>query len=260
MFSVVVAACAIFGLAVGSFLNVVIYRVPIGRSIVSPPSACPGCGVAVAPRDNVPVLSWILLRGRCRSCRSPISSRYPLVEGLTGLIFAVTAARIGQDWALPAELAFVGGLIALAAIDLERYLLPRAVLYPTAGLVLAGLLVAAGVDDRWNRLAIAAACAGGAFAIFFVINFIRPAWLGFGDVRLAGLIGLALGWLGAWYVVVGIMVANLAGALVGIALIIIGRAHRRTALPYGVFLAVGSIFAIFVGSPIIHWYQGHLVR
>ena len=260
MFTLVVVASAVGGLAIGSFLNVVIYRVPLGQSIVSPPSACPSCGTPVAPRDNIPVVSWLLLRGRCRQCQTAIAVRYPIVEALTAVLFALTAVRLGVSWTLPAELAFVGGLIALAAIDLERYLLPRAVVYPTLVLVGAGLVVAAAATGRWSRLVVALLCGLGAFLAFFAVHYARPAWLGFGDVRLAGLLGLALGWLGPWYLLVGFMAANLAGAVVGVGLILAGKATRRTALPYGVFLGIGSVFALLLGGTIIAWYSHHLVR
>ncbi len=260
MFTVVVLACALGGLAVGSFLNVVIYRVPIGKSIVTPPSACPGCGAPVAPQDNIPVVSWLLLRRRCRNCRAPISARYPAVEALTAILFTLLAVRFGASWSLPAEIAFVGGLIALAAVDFERYLLPRAILYPTLAMVAVGLVAAAAVTDEWRRLGVAVLCAAGAFGFFFAIHFLRPAWLGFGDVRLAALLGLALGWMGPWYLVIGFMIANLVGAAVGIGLILAGKATRSTALPYGVFLAAGAILALLVGGPIISWYSHHLVR
>jgi len=260
VFTVVVVASALGGLAIGSFLNVVIYRVPLGKSIVTPASACPGCGTPVAPRDNLPVVSWILLRGRCRNCRAPISIRYPLVEALTAALFVLTAVRLGASWSLPAELAFVGGAVALAAVDLERYLLPRAILYPTLALVGVGLVVAAAVTSHWERLAVAAACSAGAFLLFFLIHFARPAWLGFGDVRLAALLGLALGWMGPWYLVIGLMAANVAGAGLGITLMLAGKATRTTALPYGVFLGAGCLFALLAGAPIITWYSHHFVR
>ena len=259
MFTFVVIVSTISGLVIGSFLNVVIYRVPAGMSVVAPGSACPECKTPVSPRDNIPVLSWLILRGRCRSCGAPISARYLIIEALTGLTFCLVALRLGANWSLLGELLFVAGLIALSAVDVERFLLPRKILYPTGVLVACALVAAAGVDQRWHRLGVAAACAAGSFAVFFLINFIRPAWMGFGDVRLAGLIGLALGGLGAWYVVVGFMAANLLGAILGIGLMVSGRATRRTALPYGVFLAAGSILAILIGGPVIHWYHSHFV-
>jgi leader peptidase (prepilin peptidase)/N-methyltransferase len=260
VFTLVVIASTLGGLMIGSFLNVVIYRVPIGMSVVSPPSACPGCGIQVAPWDNVPVLSWLVVRGRCRHCGAPISSRYPIIEGLTAVLFALTAVRLGPSWSLPGEVVFVAGAVALAAVDLERYLLPRAILYPALALVAAALLGAAAATGQWHRLGIAGACAAVAFAFFYAINFLRPAWLGFGDVRLAALLGLALGWMGPWYLVIGFMAANLAGAAVGIGLMARGKASCTTALPYGVFLGGGSVFALLAGAPIITWYSQHFVR
>lgn len=260
MTAFVAVVSAVLGLAIGSFLNVVVYRVPAGKSVVSPPSSCPGCGSLIAPRDNIPVVSWLVLKGRCRNCGQPISARYPAIEALTGVVFGLVGARFGASWSLPAELIFVAALIALAAIDLERFLLPRAIVYPAGALTLAALIVAAGAQGEWHKLGVAAACAAAAFALFFAINFVRPAWMGFGDVRLSALIGLALGWLGAGVVVVGFIASNLLGALTGIFLIARGRAGRRTALPYGVFLAAGSVLAVLVGAPIVHWYSRHLVR
>jgi leader peptidase (prepilin peptidase)/N-methyltransferase len=186
--------------------------------------------------------------------------RYPIVEALTAILFALAAVRLGPSWSLPGELVFVAGAIALAAVDLERYLLPRAILYPTLVLVAVALVAAAAGTGRWGRLGIAIACGAGAFAVFFGIHFARPAWLGFGDVRLVALLGLALGWMGPWYVVIGFMAANLAGAALGVALMLAGRATRTTPLPYGVFLGAGSILALLVGAPVISWYSHHLVR
>lgn len=250
----VIVVMALLGLAIGSFLNVVIYRVPEGRSVVSPASACPSCGTVLTARDNVPVVSWLVLRGRCRTCKAPISGRYPLIEALTAVLWVLLALRFGGSWTLPAEAVFVAGLIALAAVDLERYLLPRKIVYPTLALVTAGLVAAAAATGRWERLGIAGACGLGAFFFFLVVHVARPSWMGFGDVRLAALLGLALGWLGPLYVVLGVLLANLAGAVVGIGLIAAGRAGRRTAMPYGVFLAAGSVVALLAGAPLINAY------
>jgi len=252
---VAVAGCGLLGLAVGSFLNVVVHRVPLGLSVVRPGSSCPSCATVLRPWDNIPLLSWILLRGRCRACGMPISLRYPALEALTAAVFVVTALRFGLSWSLPAQLAFVAGLLALAAVDLERYLLPRAIVYPTLGIVATGLLVAAFAGHQWGRLGVAAFCAIGSFALFFIIQFVRPRWLGFGDVRLAALLGLALGWLGGWTLLVAFMAANLLGATVGIALMAAGRASRTTALPYGAFLTAGALFALVWGAPTIAWYS-----
>jgi leader peptidase (prepilin peptidase)/N-methyltransferase len=206
------------------------------------------------------VLSWLLLRGKCRHCQAPISIRYPIVEALTAVAFTITAIRFGPSASLPAELIFVAGLIALAAVDLERYLLPRAILYPTLVLVFIALLIAAAATGQWRRFGIAILCALGAFLVFFLIHFAKPAWLGFGDVRLAALLGLALGWMGPWYLFIGFLAANFLGAAIGIALIVAGKARRSTALPYGVFLAAGSLFALWLGAPIISWYSHHLTH
>jgi leader peptidase (prepilin peptidase)/N-methyltransferase len=255
---VLIVLAAVLGLAVGSFLNVVVFRVPEGLSVVRPASACPACGTAVRARDNIPVLSWVLLRGRCRGCQGQVSLRYPLIEALTAVLFALTALRFGTSWSLPAELCFVAGLVALGAVDLERYLLPRAILYPVGVLVVAGLAVAATTTHDWSRVAQAAFCGFGSFAVFFVIHFVRPAWLGFGDVRLAALLGLGLGWMGPGYLLIGFLAANIAGAVTGIGLMLAGRATRTTALPYGVFLGAGAILALLAGAPVVSWYTHHL--
>ena len=243
-----VVAAAVYGLAVGSFLNVVIHRVPQRLSIVRPPSSCPGCGSPIANRDNIPVVSWLALRGRCRSCSMRISARYPAVEALTAGLFVLVALRLGWSWSLPAELAFVAGLVALAFCDLDRLVLPKRIVYPTAGLVSAGLIVAAGVQGSWHRLAIAALCGAVAFVAFFALHMASPRSLGFGDVRLAPVIGLALGWLGPRYAVVGFVFANLLGVVIGLSLIAAKRSSRKTALPYGVFLAMGAVLAIPLGG------------
>jgi leader peptidase (prepilin peptidase)/N-methyltransferase len=179
---------------------------------------------------------------------------------LTAALFTLTAVRLGASWSLPAELAFVGGAVALAAVDLERYLLPRAILYPTLALVAAGVVMAAAATGQWRRLGIASICAVGAFGLFFLIHFMRPAWLGFGDVRLAALLGLALGWMGPWYLLIGFMAANVVGAVLGLVLMATGKTTRSTPLPYGVFLGGGAILALLVGAQIVHWYSQHFVK
>jgi leader peptidase (prepilin peptidase)/N-methyltransferase len=248
---VLILLCTVLGLAVGSFLNVVIYRVPRHQSVVSPPSACPTCGTAIAARDNVPVLSWLLLGGRCRHCHSPISPQYPLVELATAALFAGLAARFGYDWALPAYLALFAGLLALSWIDVERLLLPKAIVYPLLVMVALLLLIPAGAYDAWHPYWVAWAFAGGWFVVFFLMNLASPRALGFGDVRLAPVLGLGLGWLGWRYVVLGFFAANLIGAVVGIALILTKRLERQSRIPYGVFLALGTAVAVFFGQELL---------
>ncbi len=250
MTALLVVAAALYGIVIGSFLNVVIYRVPAGKSIVRPPSACPECGQPITARDNIPVVSWLVLRGRCRNCSTRIPVRYPLVEILTGAVWLAVALRFGWSWTLPAELVFVTGLVALAFIDFDHLKLPRVIVWPL-GLAVAGLLlVAAAVDHSWHRLLVAVICAAVEFALLFAINFASPKALGFGDVRLGAVLGLALGWLGWRYAFWGFFGANVIGAVVGLALIAARRAGRRTPVPFGVFLAIGAFLALFVAGSI----------
>ncbi|MHB8506059.1 MAG: prepilin peptidase [Acidimicrobiales bacterium] len=248
---------AVVGLSIGSFLNVVVHRVPLGQSLARPRSACPGCATPIAARDNVPVVSWLVLRGRCRHCDAPISLRYPLVEAGTAALFVAVAVRFGWSWATPAADAFVAGLLALACVDLERYLLPRRIVFVTGGLSGAFLLVDSATTARWGRLAVGAACAAVAFGLFWALNRANPRWLGYGDVRLAGAIGLVLGWLGPDYALIGFLVANLAGVIVAGVLLTTGRMRRTTPMPYGVFLAAGSVVTVLAGAPVAQYLQSH---
>jgi leader peptidase (prepilin peptidase)/N-methyltransferase len=248
--ALLLAALGVYGLAVGSFLNVVVHRVPRGESVVRPPSSCPGCGAQIAPRDNIPVVSWLLLRARCRNCGMRISARYPLVELLTGGVFVAMGLRFGFSWTLPAEVILGAGLVALSFIDLDHLLLPRVVVYPLGGLVLAALAVAAGVQGQWHRLAVAAASGAVELAVLFAINLVSPRALGFGDVRFGAVLGLGLGWLGWRYAFIGFLAANLLGAVVGIVLMATRRVGRRTPIPYGVFLSAGAFLTILAGGSI----------
>jgi leader peptidase (prepilin peptidase)/N-methyltransferase len=246
-----IAYCALFGLIVGSFLNVVIYRVPRKESVVSPRSACPTCGVPISARDNVPIFSWLFLRGKCRNCHSPISVRYPLIEAATAALFAGVAARIGFSWSLPAFLVLTAGLLSLACTDFEHLVLPKRIVYPVLALVGILLVGAAAITHHWHNLLIAVLCAIAWFVVFFVMNAISPRALGFGDVRLAPVLGLALGWLGIRYVLLGFFAANLIGAVIGIALIASKRMSRKQQIPYGVFLALGTLLAILAGPELL---------
>jgi leader peptidase (prepilin peptidase) / N-methyltransferase len=242
------------GLLIGSFANVVIYRVPAGRSIVKPASACPKCGERVRTVDNVPVLSWLFLRGKCRACKAPISARYPAVEALVGLIFAGIGWRFGLSWTGLGEAALSGGLVVLAFIDLEHLLLPRRVVYITLTAVAVAFVAGAVTGSQWHRLAVAAISAFVPWALFFAINYISPKALGFGDVRLALLIGFGLGWLGAAYAFLGFILASVLGSLVGLTMIALGKAGRRTQVPFGTFLATGAVVAALAGAPVVNWY------
>lgn len=251
MFGVLIVGCGVLGLVIGSFLNVVIARVPEGRSIVSPPSACPSCGTPISPQDNVPVVSWLVLRGRCRHCQAAISAQYPLVEASCAALFAGTAARFGFDWVVPAFLALFAGLLALAVIDIQTLRLPKTIVYIDSLIVAALLLLATAITGTWHQLLVGVICGVAWFVLFFGLNLASPRLLGFGDVRLAPVLGLALGWLGVGYVVLGFLAANLVGALIGIALIATKRMSRDQQIPYGVFLAAGCALAVFAGPELL---------
>jgi len=246
----------LIGMVVGSFLNVVIYRVPLKLSIIRPRSACPQCRHPIAERDNIPVLSWIILRGRCRHCHSPISVRYPLVEASTGVLFALTAWRIGPHFDLGVFLVLDGSLIALALIDLEHLLLPRSIVYPTLGAVIGWLVASAAYYDQWHRLQIAAVCGAAWFIVFWLLNFFSPRSLGYGDVRLSLVLGIALGWLGVGDVLIGFFAANLLGAIIGLTLIGFKKMSRDQPIPYGVYLAAGATLAVLIGPVLlVHWHN-----
>jgi leader peptidase (prepilin peptidase) / N-methyltransferase len=251
---VLIGGCALFGLIIGSFLNVVIYRVPRNESIASPRSRCPACGATIKGYDNVPVLSWLVLKGKCRHCRSPISSRYLFVEVATGALFAGLAARLGYNWDLPAFLVLFASLVTLACIDAEHLILPKRIVYPALAIVVALFIMAAGATDDWHRFGIAVACSIGWFVLFFIINLASPRLLGFGDVRLALLLGLGLGWLGWRYLVIGFLVANLIGVIVGVTLIALKRMTHEQPIPYAVFLSSGTAIAVFTGQEIVPWF------
>jgi leader peptidase (prepilin peptidase) / N-methyltransferase len=236
----------VMGAMIGSFLNVVAWRLPRGESLVTPGSHCPACDAPVRPYDDVPVLSWLVLRGRCRDCRASISARYPLVEVLTGLVFATVIAARGVDADLVLELPFAAVLIAVAAIDLDHRIVPNKVLVPAAPWAIgAGALVAP--DELPERLLAGAI----AFAVLLAIVLAYPKGMGMGDVKLAGVMGLFLG----APVAVALLIAFLAGSLVGGAMMVQeGSAARKKALPFAPFLALGGIVALLAGPELVTLY------
>lgn len=242
-----VVLAAVLGAAIGSFLNVVIHRVPLHESLVSPPSRCPGCGQAVRPRDNVPIVSWLLLRGHCRDCGTPISPRYPAVELLTAVCFAAVVAVRGFDADLLLELPFVAILIALAGIDLEHHLLPNVIVGPAAlWALIATALVA---TDALPEHLIAGAAA---FTFLLIAALAYPAGMGMGDVKLAGTMGLFLG----MSVIPAMLAAFLAGSVVGIVIVAReGMSARKKGVPFGVFLALGGLVGVLSGPELIDLYK-----
>jgi leader peptidase (prepilin peptidase)/N-methyltransferase len=278
---VVIGTCAVLGLLVGSFLNVVIARVPAGESVVHPGSRCPRCGAPIAARDNVPVVSWLLLRARARCCGARISWRYPAVELLTAAAFAVVAAwattawtpsLFGQEpaaaaadslgplawqgslWPLPAFLYLAAASIALGAIDLDTYRLPFWIVVPSwwvAGVLLGGAALLLGHPWAVGRMLLGGLALWGFYRL---LHLVYPAGMGYGDVRLAGLIGMYLAWVDWGALVVGAFAGVLLGGLGGIALLIAQRSGLKTQIPYGPYMLVGTWVGLFWGQALMSAY------
>lgn len=239
---------AVVGAMVGSFANVVIYRVPRRESVVAPRSRCPACGHPIAARDNVPLLSFLLLRGRCRHCGTAISWRYPLVEALTALLFVAVWRAFGPTWEGLRAALFVLILVVVVFVDLDHRLIPNAVTYPgmTAGLLLA-------LPDGPAALAERVLAGVGAGAFFLAVAVVSRGGMGGGDVKLAAVMGLFLGWPA---IAAALFLSFLAGGLVGIALILLRLRRRKDAIPFGPFLALGSLAGLFWGASLVRWYFG----
>lgn len=254
MVAVVATLVALFGLAVGSFLNVVAYRVPLDKSVVSPPSACPRCGTLIRPRDNIPVISWILLRGRCRACREPISVRYPVGEASTALLFAGTVVVIGVVWTLPAYLWFAATTLVLIFTDLEHKRIPNRILYPST--VVAVILLAVGAVGEAETAALLSALAGGGayFALLLVIALIARGGFGMGDVKLGFLLGFFLTY-GSWEQLwAGVFLAFLIGGGISILLLATRVKGRKDAIPFGPALVLGAWISLAWGEALVSWY------
>jgi leader peptidase (prepilin peptidase)/N-methyltransferase len=258
---VLVAVAFVFGLAVGSFLNVVAHRVPRGESLLRPGSRCPACGAPIRAWHNVPVLGWLLLRGRCADCRTPISPRYLVVELATGLLFAAVAYRVVDldlVAAVPAYLYFTAIGVALTAIDLDVRRLPNAIVLPSYPVLAVLLTIAAAWHGDWWALARAGIGAAALFGFFFAVAFAYPAGMGFGDVKLAGLVGGVLAYLSWAALAVGAFAGFLLGAFVGVAIMLAGRGGRKTAVPFGPFMVAGALLALFIADPLATLYADAL--
>lgn len=253
---------AVFGLLIGSFLNVVVHRVPAGQSVVSPPSACPACRHTIRRRDNVPVLSWLVLRGRCRDCSAPISARYPAVELATAVLFGLTAfvvvgrspAGTAQDTVaqvviLVALLYLMAISVALTLIDIATHTLPNAIVYPSGIVLTVLLVVASAADGDWSALGRAAIGALGSGALYLGLALAVPGGMGLGDVKLAVVLGLVLAYLGWGPLAVGSFAAFLLGGTFAVVLLVVRRAGRRSGIPFGPWMLAGAWLGIAVGAP-----------
>jgi leader peptidase (prepilin peptidase)/N-methyltransferase len=231
---------------IGSFLNVVAYRVPRGESLVKPGSHCTTCGEAVKPWDNVPILSWLMLRGRCRGCGERISARYPLIELMTAVAFAAIVLVNGLDTDLVLELPFAAMLIAVSGIDLEHRIIPNKIVVPMA---VFGIAATAAVRPDFLVEALIAGAA--AFTFMFVIALVHPKGMGMGDVKLAGVMGVFLG----LSVIPGLLLGFLGGSLVGVAILARhGAAGRKRGVPFAPFLALGGLVALLAGPELVDLY------
>ena len=249
-FGVVVAA--LFGLTVGSFLNVVVHRLPLGESLISPRSRCPSCAAPIAAFDNVPVLSWLILRGRCRRCRAPISVRYPAIELANGALWAL-AFRAAPSWGdLASGLVLASACLALMGIDYDHQILPDVITLPgiAAGF---GLSFVSVMRTPLSSLLGAALGAGGLFLVAFAYEKIAGhEGMGLGDVKMLGMVGAFLGPAG---VLVTLLAASVSGSVVGVALILAKGGDGKMRLPFGVFLAIGAVGAWFFGEPLVARYR-----
>ena len=240
--------CALYGLLAGSFLTVVVDRVPRGASVVSPGSACGNCGLRLGPLDLVPVFSWLALRGRCRKCHTNIGIEPLVLELSTALLFGLTAWHFGLSWRTPAFCVLMAGLVALSWIDLHTKRLPREITYWTAGLGAPLLVVAALVEHAPKRIWMMLLGAAISLAIMALIYWASRGGMGDGDVRLSPLLGAYLGWLNPGLAPVGLFFGFLIGAIVGVSMMIEQGGSRKMAVPFGPFLALGTVLAIFVGQ------------
>lgn len=247
---------ALFGLMTGSFLNVCIWRLPRGESVVLPFSHCPLCNAPIRALDNIPLLSYVLLGGKCRRCRGRISPRYPLVEGLNAVLYAAVFYRYGMGWHLPVYLAFVSSLIVITFIDIDFQIIPDSITLPGIPVgLLAGSLILPEPFSRAGLLGFKASIIGAAagFCFFYAVAFLSRGGMGGGDIKLMTLIGGLLGWKS---VLLSTLVGSFTGSLLGIFLMLFRGKGRKTKIPFGPFLALGAVAALLFGQEIFQWYIG----
>ena len=240
------------GLAVGSFLNVCIYRLPRDESVVSPPSRCPSCGRGLRWFENVPVLAWVLLGGRCRTCRVAVSPTYPIVEGVTALVFALQYWQLGWQPLLGVRLLFAAAMIVLFVIDLQHRILPNVITLPG---VVVGLAASVLFEPGWPASLMGVVSGGGVlWAVGEAYFRIRgEEGMGMGDVKMLAMVGAFLGWQS---MLITLLIASLAGSVVGGAMMLLNRGGMQYALPLGSFLAAAALISTHVGQSLLDWYLG----
>lgn len=250
VFPLVVAG--LFGLITGSFLNVVIYRLPRGKSVVWPASACGGCGRELRWFENIPIVSWVVLGAKCARCKAPISVQYPLVEATTAVLFVLVTWLTPAGPLLAARLIFVCGLVVLFGIDLEHQILPNSITLPG---VVAGLIFSLAGPPGLRDSVIGVLLGGGVLYAIAAGYYLwrREEGLGMGDVKMLAMIGAFLGWQA---VLLTLVLASLSGAVIGVAMMALQRGTMKYALPFGTFLALGALVAMLAGEPIVDWYLG----
>jgi leader peptidase (prepilin peptidase)/N-methyltransferase len=252
MSAILEAAAGVFGLVIGSFIGVVVDRLPRQESIVSPPSHCVACSAPVRAYDNIPVVSYVVLRGRCRACGARIPPRDALLELGIGILFVLLAWRLTSAWALPAYCVLAAAVVGISAIDVEHMRIPSTLVYSTAVLGAPLLVLASAGTHRWSALLGALIGGAVAFAAFFTLFFAVPKGIGFGDVRLAGLCGGFLGWMGYREVIVGFLISFIVAGVPAAVLLAMHKVNRRTQIPFGPFLAAGTVITVLFGAPVIH--------
>ena len=246
----------VVGLAIGSFVGVVVDRLPRQESLASPPSHCVACSAPIRAYDNIPVVSYVLLRGRCRACGARIPPRDALLELGTAALFVLLAWRLSSVWALPVYCVFAASVVAISAIDLESMRIPSPIVYATAALGVPLLVIASAGTHHWSALASAAIGGAAAFAAFFALFYAVPKGIGFGDVRFAGLCGGFLGWIGYREVLAGFLVSFILAGVPAALLLAMRKVQRRTQIPFGPFLGAGTLITVAFAAPIVHAWAG----
>jgi leader peptidase (prepilin peptidase) / N-methyltransferase len=248
------AAAALFGLCFGSFLNVVIYRLPLGQSLATPPSRCTKCGYSLRWFDNIPLVSWALLRGRCRKCGVAVSWQYPLVELITAALFVLVVWLTPLGPLVISRLILVCILVALFGIDLEHQILPNSITLPGIAIgVLLSLIAPPGWMDSLIGALLGAGILYGIAGAYYLWR--REEGMGMGDVKMLAMIGAFLGWKA---VLVTLVLSSFSGAIIGVILLSAQKGNMKFALPFGTFLAIGALIAMFAGDPLVAWYAGFL--